>query len=386
MFGSLVSHNEDLSRLVEKGYALGFDSEHLVIRDIPYLDVNHDLKWGAIVSKMVAVDEFKKKLHDHQILFCGSHPHHVDGTPVNGLGGGTATVALEGKDLVVERSFSTKPPEGYKDFFDKIENYVTIICGPAIHLHNANPLTFRTNETITDSIFKIHDTLTSLAEIGDLNHRFKNDVIAIIGLGGTGSYLLDFLVKTPIKEIRGFDKDLFYAHNAFRSPGTLDTDELNKPKAEIYMKRYDNFRHNLKLEAQFIHAESIKELDGVTFAFVCVDKGSSRKEIFDLLIKMRTSFIDVGMGLDRKKGPISGGLRVVHYGPDNADDVLQKQLTPLTDEKDAIYNTNIQIAELNALNACLAIIKFKQLRGFYADENQFFHMLFGINDLNLAGQ
>src|SRR5437762_10191509 len=124
MFGSLVSHNEDLAKLVDKGYALGFDSEYLVVRDIPYLDLEQKLQQGAIVSKMVVVDEFRRKLHDHQIFFCGSNPYQLDGTPIRNLGGGPATLSLEGRDLIVERSFSNKPPGDYKDFFDKIENYV----------------------------------------------------------------------------------------------------------------------------------------------------------------------------------------------------------------------------------------------------------------------
>ena len=49
------------------------------------------------------------------------------------------------------------------------------------------------------------DTLTSRAEITDLSAKFKDDVVAVIGLGGTGAYVLDFLVKTPVKEIRAFD-------------------------------------------------------------------------------------------------------------------------------------------------------------------------------------
>ena len=34
----LVSHNEDLKRLVEKGYAIALDNNHLIIRDI--LDIS----------------------------------------------------------------------------------------------------------------------------------------------------------------------------------------------------------------------------------------------------------------------------------------------------------------------------------------------------------
>ena len=40
---------------------------------------------------------------------------------------------------------------------------------------------------------------------------------------------------------------------------------------------------------------------------------------------------------------------------------------------DGVYSRNIQIAELNALNAALAVIKWKKLLGFYRDlENEHF--------------
>ncbi len=35
MFQKLVSRNEDLKKLVDRGYALSFDSGYLVVRDIP---------------------------------------------------------------------------------------------------------------------------------------------------------------------------------------------------------------------------------------------------------------------------------------------------------------------------------------------------------------
>ena len=50
MSQTLVSRNDDLRRLVEKGYAVGFDSNYLIVRDIPYKAVdgrhlNLDQEW-----------------------------------------------------------------------------------------------------------------------------------------------------------------------------------------------------------------------------------------------------------------------------------------------------------------------------------------------------
>jgi hypothetical protein len=390
VFHQLVNHNDDLRRLVEKGYAVAIDGGYLVIRDIPYLDALKALRTGAFVAKLEFVDKLTVKQDDHQVWFSGAVPHGLDGNPIPNLGGGPQGLALgeASKDVVVERRFSNKPKvtEKFADFFDKIESYVTIISGPAMELYSATPYTFRTVEKMPDSVFKFHDTLTSRAEITDLSAKFANDVVAIIGLGGTGAYVLDFLVKTPAREIRAFDLDTYHVHNAFRSPGKLqDEGELGKPKAEVYQARYENFRHGLKVERKFIGASSETDFEGVTFAFVCVDKGSSRAAIFDLLIAKGIPFIDVGMGLNRKRGPVNGMLRIAYYSATNGQKVRDKAFAEMSDQPDDIYRTNIQISEINALNACLAVIRFKQLRGFYFEEIPHYHLLLDIGDLKTVG-
>jgi hypothetical protein len=389
VFHQLVNHNQDLRHLVEKGYAVAFDSNYLVIRDIPYLDREGKLQIGAIVTKLEFVDQEHVTQTDHQVFFAGSVPHGLDGKPIPNLGGGTTQLALSeaSEDVVVQRSFSNKPTTTgtFRDFFEKIESYVTIISGPAIALHHANPCTFRTvNEVVEDSVFKFHDTLTSRAEITDLSAKFKNDVIAIIGVGGTGAYVLDFLVKTPVREIRAFDLDPFHLHNAFRSPGKLEESELGKPKADVYLSRYENFRIGLSVTRTLINASSSDDLNGVTFAFVCVDKGSSRAGIFDLLIAKGIPFIDMGMGLRRTEPSLNGMLRTTYYSAEHGPKVRDKGLAELSDTPDDLYRTNIQIGELNALNACLAVIRFKQLRGFYSEELPYYNLLFEVRDLRIV--
>lgn len=382
MFPPLVSHNDDLRRLVEKGYAVGFDSNYLLVRDIPYLDAQRQLQKGTIVAKLVFKDPEHVVQDDHQIFFAGSSPYGLDGKPIPTIADRPTQLALNGaEDVVVQRRFSNKPRNTghYKDFFEKIESYVCIISGPAIELHGASPYTFRSvEEEGNDSVFKFRDTLTSRAEITDLSAKFKDDVIAVIGLGGTGGYVLDFLVKTPVREIRSFDLDPFHIHNAFRSPGQLDEAEFGKSKAEVYQGRYDNFRTGFTAEPKFLDASCGDDLDGVTFAFVCVDKGSSRAGIFDLLLSKGIPFIDVGMGLKRKDGALSGMLRTTYYSMEKGKELSEKGLADLSDDPDNLYKTNIQIAELNALNACLAVIRFKQLRGFYFEEQPFYQLAFEI--------
>ncbi len=82
---------------------------------------------------------------------------------------------------------------------------------------------------------------------------------------------------------------------------------------------------------------------------------------------------------------LKGMLRTTNYSAENAKKLRDKGLAPLTDNLDDLYKTNIQIGELNALNACLAVIRFKQLRGFYLEENPYYNLIFEIGELKLFG-
>jgi hypothetical protein len=163
--------------------AVAIDSGYLVVRDISYLDAQRQLQWGAFVAKLEFIDKLTVGQDDHQVWFAGSAPHGLDGKPIPNLGGGPTSLPLGdgSRDVLVQRRFSNKPTAAGKftDFFEKIESYLTIISGPAMELHNANPFTFRTQETIPASMFKVHDTLTSRAEITDLSAKFADDVVAI---------------------------------------------------------------------------------------------------------------------------------------------------------------------------------------------------------------
>lgn len=390
MLQTLASRNDDIRRLLERGYAVTFDSNYLVVRDIPYLGPQRELKWGAIVTLLVFEDKEKVRQQNHQVSFAGSSPYGLDGKPIPNLSDSPHQIALSDVEprVVVERQFSNKPNAGYADFFDKIERYVAIICGPAMELRSVTPLTFRAYDSGPEnSVFKFRDTLTTRAEISDLNSKFKDEIVAIIGLGGTGSYVLDFMVRVPVKAIKAFDADAFHVHNAYRSPGRLlDDGELRQSKAEVYAGRYGNFRQGLQFETKFIDETSANELQGVTFAFVCVDKGSARRKIVDLLIAFKIPFVDVGMGLNRKRGPIAGAVRTTVFSVGEAERVRDAQLVPTHDNPDDIYKTNIQIAELNALNASLAVLLYKKKIGLYVDDDPLYNLVFQVGDMRLMRQ
>ena len=81
---------------------------------------------------------------------------------------------------------------------------------------------------------------------------------------------------------------------------------------------------------------------------------------------MQAAFIDVGMGLELVDGSLGGILRVTTSTSHNRAQARRRISLTGGGEKD-VYSSNIQVADLNALNAVLAIVKWKKLIGFYRD-------------------
>lgn len=101
--------------------------------------------------------------------------------------------------------------------------------------------------TDTESVFKYADTASSRAGIAVASAKLELGKIGIVGTGGTGSYILDLVAKTPVKEIHLFDGDIMLNHNAFRSPGAPSVEELReKPsKAEYFQRLYSKMRRGI---------------------------------------------------------------------------------------------------------------------------------------------
>jgi len=77
------------------------------------------------------------------------------------------------------------------------------------------------------------------------------------------------------------------------------------------------------------------------------------------------------MGIKRAsgQGPIDGMLRATYYSVEDGQRLRDLNLAELVDDPEDEYRIHIQTAELNALNAALAVIKFRQVRGFYVDQD-----------------
>jgi hypothetical protein len=90
--------------------------------------------------------------------------------------------------------------------------------------------------------------------------------VAIIGLGSTGSYVLDLLAKTPVGEIHLFDGDEFELHNAFRVSGAPTKEDLTKPKKVGWFgAMYDRMRKGIERHPYHVRAQQLAELRDMSF-------------------------------------------------------------------------------------------------------------------------
>ena len=192
--------------------------------------------------------------------------------------------------------------------------------------------------------------------------------LAIVGLGGTGSYILDFLAKTPAKEIHLFDGDKFSSHNAFRAPGAASIDELHQQslKVDYFGAIYSKLHRGIVAHGEHIDGDNVEQLRDMACVFLCIDAGPGKKLVVEQLEEFGIPFIDTGMGLYVTHETIGGILRVAVSDKDSRA-IARARLSFAEGDGDNEYDKNIQIADLNALNAILAVIRWKKMRSFYFD-------------------
>ena len=368
MSRALFSHNADLKRLRDEGYFVQVVGGLLVMREVPYVDAKH-VRMGTLISSLTMAGDQTRRPDTHVVHFDGEFPCGPDGTQIRQISHQSGNFDL-GHGLKAKHSFSSKPEGGYVDYFHKMSTYAAILSGPAAVLKpGATPRTFRTPEAEEDSVFNYTETASDRAGIGALSDRLKSDIVAIIGGGGTGSYILDLVAKTPVREIRLFDEDEFLQHNAFRAPGAASIEELREaPKKVDYLKSiYSRMHRGIVANDVALGASNLHLLNGVTFAFVSMDAGEEKRLVVEELEALGASFVDVGMGLELDDGSLGGILRVTASTPEKRDHVHQGRISFAGGGEKDIYSSNIQVADLNALNAALAVIKWKKLRGFHRD-------------------
>lgn len=377
----LIGRSPDLARLRHEGFNIRIRAGFLLVHDVPYLNADKVVKRGTLVAKLKLAGEVTDAPEDHVIHFDGDYPCRADGAEIHGLRNSSEAKTLA-EGVAVRHTFSAKPSVPFPDFYTKVTNYCAILTGPARSVDptvTAKTFAPPVPDEEDKSPFNYVDTASSRAEIDLLTDKLALSKVAIIGLGGTGSYVLDLVTKTPVDQIHLYDADDFLTHNAFRAPGAPSLAELEKRprKVEYLAAIYSKMHKRIYPHAVHVSAENVAELDQMAFVFICIDDGPAKKVIIDRLHQANVPFVDTGMGVYMSEGGLGGLLRITTSTPEHRAHIAQR--IPFADAgAEDEYAKNIQVADLNALSAALAVIRWKKHFGFYMDFTKEHHCTFGI--------
>jgi hypothetical protein len=352
--------------LQNEGYDVDIRGGYLLIRDVPYVDAQPAVRWGTLISKLELAGNNTNKPTDHVAYWTGDHPCHSDGQKITAIENGSPPQILF-DDVRADFTFSAKAD--YRDYHHKMTTYIGRIAGEATKLDpDADARTYPAIPADDDSSpFNYNDTASSRAGIAAINGKVAGQRIGIVGLGGTGAYILDLVAKTEVAQIHVFDGDVFSQHNAFRAPGAPSLAELEEKPKKVgrFGAIYSSMHKGIVVHDAFLDETNVALLDGLDFVFVCLDRGPVKRAIVERLVAKDTPFIEVGMGVVVTDGQLGGIVRVTISTPETRDAAAPH--ISYADEDGAAneYATNIQIADLNALNAVMAVIEWKRLAGIY---------------------
>lgn len=155
-------------------------------------------------------------------------------------------------------------------------------------------------------------------------------------------------------------------------------------KVDYYNGIYSNMHAGIKAHTKYVTLENVNELKDFSYVFISIDKNEVRYNLTKAFLNMGVTFIDVGIGVNKADDCLNGAVRVTVGTADKSDHLDFRIGSSESDENE--YSNNIQIADLNCLNAMLAVLKWKKLSGFYQDVKQEHNSLFLINTNKLLNE
>jgi hypothetical protein len=148
-------------------------------------------------------------------------------------------------------------------------------------------------------------------------------------------------------------------HTLFRIPGFIHR-AVGMKKVDALAQHYGNWHGGIVPIPERITPENIESLRDFDFVFVSIDDGPSRLTIIDWLSANAIPFVDCGMGLNRSLVGLNGVVRITGTERAAFEQTVNTPYLPTTNPENGEYRKQAQVAELNALNAIFAVIRFKQ--------------------------
>ena len=247
----LISLNPVLQKLQNEGFDIEVRGQYLWVHRVPYINANMDIASGTLVMTLNISGDKILAPGDHTALWIGEQPRYKDGTFIPSLVNSPKKENL-GNNIYSDYFFSCMPDNNggrYLDYYDKVSTYYHMISDAAFLFAEDKCKKIARVILLEDenSPLVYADTNSGRAYIVGINERMRGKKVAIVGVGGTGSYLLDHLAKTCVDQIHLYDDDDFNTHNAYRAPGVPTREELNElmSKVDYYYRRYSGFHKGI---------------------------------------------------------------------------------------------------------------------------------------------
>lgn len=186
-----------------------------------------------------------------------------------------------------------------------------------------------------------------LQEIGEEGQRqLLQSRIVVIGAGGLGSSVLQYLSAAGVGFIRIVDDDVVSLHNLQRQV-LFDEDSIGLSKAEVASKRLSRLNADIEIEAvpkRLTKENALSCLKGMHLMIDCTDNILTRRIMDEAANILNLPWIHASIG------GWQGHCTILNSGP---DPVHYSDLMPLSDEDDAIQPP----AVLGALPGILGAIE-----------------------------
>ncbi|HEX8980815.1 MAG TPA: ThiF family adenylyltransferase [Parasulfuritortus sp.] len=390
MSASPIVRDPSISSLIEQGYEVVVRGGYLLVLNVPYVSSEKVVRRGILVCNLAKTESPLGKPPHHQAWFVGEVPCYATGAPMEALIYQRGPIPLW--DGCSAAAYFSNKPHGLTEFAtyaDKMLHYIGLIEAQAGVLEPGVTARTRKEFSVVESptVFKYEDMASVRASIVAVTEKLRAERIGLVGLGGTGSYILDLVAKTPVEEIHLFDGDRFKIHNAFRAPGAASKDDvaLEEPKVGYFAARYAPMRNGIVTHFCNITKDNLALLDEMDFVFVSVDSGPARRLICAYLQEEGIPFIDVGMDLQLNNEAIGlhGMFRVTLCTPEQSKHFFECVPTYDEEKTEDVYRSNIQVADMNMCNAAHAVICWKQYRHFYLEHKRSHHRVYSVFDHHL---
>lgn len=377
--------SEDLARLAADGYELELNQAgELIINRVPYRTPTGTVECGVLVQPLAMDGDLTiNPVADHVIRFGGGAPHNAAGLQLHQIIEVVDQEVSPGRWTNFKLSLLPDGVPMYANYYDQVTAYIRMLTEPAQVLDPAcsaqvgGPVIMNRE----DWPFSYADTASGRSGLGNLAPLFAAEHIAIVGLGGTGSYILDLVAKCPVSQIHLYDGDQFSSHNAFRAPGAPTLEQLRQrlTKVDYFASIYSHINRRIVPHAINIDETNLAELAGATFVFLSMEGGHSKRTIAGYLESIGTPFIDTSLGIIKfgDPSPLNASVSITASSNENRN-TFHENVDFSAPEVDNPYADNIQIADLNCLNATMAVIWWKRHLALYHTHHLAFHQRYNV--------